>query len=161
VRRYVRPFFLDPVTQKELPRKRYYDIATWLTTQVIFDFVLCPFYILQLDDTLRVWGRLYYHTVIAVGLSFAFFASPGKKWLRDKLEHRARVAGVRMSRSISTESVTQAGIPLDKPPMLGLSQDPEKDVQEMVKEIKEEVDRVKAEQAAKLKTADANKSKTM
>jgi uncharacterized small protein (DUF1192 family) len=54
-----------------------------------------------------------------------------------------------MVRSTSTDSITSAGTRGE--PILGLSSDPERDVNDMVGELRAEVMRVKAEQDAKNK----------
>lgn len=107
---------------------------------------------------MTIWTRMYFHAIISTGIALAFFASPGKQWLRGQLESRTRAAGVKMVRSLSTDSVNGTSSGRDRGPLLGLSQDPEKDVEEIVSEIKAEVERVKAEQARK-KSAAADKAK--
>ncbi|KAI1866049.1 uncharacterized protein JN550_008027 [Neoarthrinium moseri] len=142
-RRNIRPFFLDPVTQNPLPSKRYYDIASWFATQAIFSFVVAPFVILDFADSFTVWSRVYFYAIVATGASLAFFSSPGKQWLRARQEQRTKDAGVKLVRNLSTESLVASGT--SRPPILGLSQDPIRDVNEMVDEIRAEVERVKRE----------------
>ncbi|KAK9772634.1 putative MBOAT family protein [Seiridium cardinale] len=143
-RRNVRPFFLDPVSQKPLPRKRYYDIASYIATQSIFSFVVAPFVILEFADSIAVWSRVYFYAVVATFASLAFFASPGKQWLKAQHEKRSREAGVKMIKSLSTESLQSVA---QQEPILGLSQDPAGDANEAVSEIRAQVERAKAEQA--------------
>ncbi|KAI0840486.1 MBOAT family protein [Hypoxylon sp. FL0890] len=151
-RRNVRPFFLDPVTQKPLPSKKYYDFASWLATQSTFSFVVAPFVILRLDQSLLAWSRVYFYAIITTGASMAFFSSPAKAHLRKALEQRTRQAGVKMVRSISTDSLTGKG----QEPVLGLSADPGRDIDEAIREIREEVEKARAEGKDKIKGAAAD-----
>ncbi|KAI0022080.1 MBOAT, membrane-bound O-acyltransferase family-domain-containing protein [Xylariomycetidae sp. FL0641] len=143
-RRNVRPFFLDPVTQKPLPSKKYYDIASWLATQTTFSFVVAPFVILQLEPSLIVWKRVYFYAVITTLASMAFFSSPAKAHLRAALEKRSRDAGARMVRSASTDSVASLGS--HREPVLGLSADPGKDLDEALQEIKDQAARAQVKE---------------
>ncbi|KAI1454954.1 MBOAT family protein [Annulohypoxylon moriforme] len=138
-RRTIRPFFLDPVTQKPLPSKKYYDIASWLATQTTFSFVVAPFVILRLDQSMLAWSRVYFYAVLTTGASMAVFASPAKKQLRQVLEKRTKEAGVKMVRSASTDSVTGRG----REPVLGVSEDPGRDIDEAIQEFRVEVERAR------------------
>ncbi|KAH8653650.1 MBOAT, membrane-bound O-acyltransferase family-domain-containing protein [Xylariales sp. PMI_506] len=143
-RRNVRPFFLDPITQEPLASKKYYDIASWLATQFTFSFVVSPFVVLSFSESLAVWGRVYFYAVITTAGSLAFFASPSKQWLRAQLEQRNKAAGAKMVKSLSTDSLSSLN-GKGQEPILGLSADPGRDVEEMMGEIKAEVERVKVE----------------
>ncbi|KAK8034808.1 Lysophospholipid acyltransferase [Apiospora rasikravindrae] len=144
-RRYLRPFFLDPVSQNPLPSKRYYDIASYLATQLVFCFVTAPFVILRFDDSIKVWSRVYFYAAFITFSSFAFFHSPGKQWLRAKLERRTRDAGVKMARSVSSDSLnsTSGGGREKRPPLVGpgLSEDMTKETNEAFEEIRAEIKR--------------------
>ncbi|RYP10080.1 hypothetical protein DL764_000871 [Monosporascus ibericus] len=137
LRRNIRPFFLDPVSQQPLPTKKYYDFVSWLTTQATFSFVVAPFILLRLDKSLTVWASVYFYAVIGTGASMAFFASPAKVYLRKKLEKRTRAAGVRLVRSASTESLADSK---RSEPVLGIG-DPVKDIDDAIQEIKEELEK--------------------
>lgn len=145
-RRYFRPFFLDPKTQTPLPSKKYYDLFSWLVTQLTFSFATTPFLILTLSGSLTAWSRLYFYAVIGTLASMAFFASPAKPALRKALEQRAAGAGVvpvesakgstarkELTRTMSTDSIKS------REPVLGLSADLERDFDEAMDELKAEV----------------------
>lgn len=134
-RRNVRPLFLDPVSQKPLPSKKYYDLASWLATQTTFSFAAAPFIILGFNESLQVWSRVNFYGVISVFASLAFFASPAKGYLRKMLEKKSREAGGHLSRSTSSDNL--------KEPVLGLSADPGQDIDEAIHEFQAEVERVK------------------
>jgi lysophospholipid acyltransferase len=100
--------------------------------------------ILDFGNSIAVWSRVYFYAIVTTFASLAFFASPGKKWLKAQHEKRSHDAGVKIVKNLSTESLTAAGG--RKEPILGLSQDPEADANEMVDEIRAQVERAKAEQ---------------
>ncbi|KAN0073425.1 MBOAT, membrane-bound O-acyltransferase family domain containing protein [Elaphomyces granulatus] len=124
IRRYVRPFFLTPDGTKPTPLKRYYDVVSWLTTQLILSFSVVPFIVLYFSDSILVWARLYFYGLVAVMSSIAFFASPAKGYLIRELKKRNKPE---VSRAISHESVGQ--------PALGLPNDPAREIDEAVQEI--------------------------
>ncbi|KAI1420577.1 membrane-bound O-acyltransferase domain-containing protein 1 [Xylaria sp. FL1777] len=138
-RRNVRPFFIDAATQKPLPNKKYYDLASWLATQTTFSFVASPFIILGFKESLQVWSRVNFYAVFTTFGTLAFFASPAKVYLRKMLEKKSNEAGGRLSRTISTDSVNGPR----QEPVLGLSADPGKDINEAIEEIQGEVDKAK------------------
>lgn len=136
-RRYFRPFFIDPVTQKPTSLKPYYDFFSYLVTQSAFSFVTTPFLVLGFADSVKVWARVYFYPVIGVALSMGFFASPAKPFLKKNIEARSSSAGVQLRKSASTESLT-AGGSRDHEPMVGpgLSSDLNRDVGEIVDEAR-------------------------
>jgi len=128
-RRYFRPFFLDPKTSQPTSWKIYYDIFSYLATQLAFSFTTTPFLLLTLPASFLVWTRVYFYAVVGTALSMAFFASPAKGFLIKKLNKRSGVAGTKLPRTQSQESL--AG----KEPVLGLP-DPQEDFEEVVLEVK-------------------------
>ncbi|KAK0722362.1 MBOAT, membrane-bound O-acyltransferase family-domain-containing protein [Lasiosphaeria miniovina] len=94
IRRYCRPFFLDPKTQAPLPSKKYYDVLSWVTTQLTFSFTTTSFLVLSFSGSLQAWARVYFYAVVGTFASMAFFASPAKPHLRRMLEQRAARASV-------------------------------------------------------------------
>lgn len=111
-RRLLRPFFLSP-DGKPLPRKRYYDIFTWLVTQLTFSFTTAPFILLTIHDSMLAWSRVYFYCPIGVALCSFFLASPGKAWLAKKAKAHAGAKRPAVSRSESMESLQGAtlGVP--------------------------------------------------
>lgn len=136
-RRYFRPFFIDPATQKATPQKRYYDIASFLVTQLAFSFTTTPFLVLGFADSIKVWARVGFYAVIATAAGQAFFASPARGFLKKKIEARNSEAGVQLKRSASTESLTTGGS-RDREPLVGpgLSSDVQRDFGEMFGEAR-------------------------
>ncbi|GAB1320546.1 Lysophospholipid acyltransferase [Madurella fahalii] len=145
LRRNLRPFFFSP-TQPDvpLPSKRYYDIASWLTTQLTFSFAVAPFLILSFSGSLQAWARVYFYGVIGTAALTALFASPARKHIRKALEKRAaKAAGGdgangrkggegKLSRSTSSESLSSS-----REPVMGITPDLEREFDEVVSEIRE------------------------
>lgn len=136
-RRYLRPFFLDPTTQKPTPYKRYYDWFSWLVTQLAFCFVTTPFLVLHFSDCIKVWADVYFYCIVGVSASYIFFWSPARQWLKVKIEERSKEAGVQLKKSASTESLATGGS-MDREPLVGpgLTSDVDREVGQLVGEAK-------------------------
>ncbi|KAL2828289.1 MBOAT, membrane-bound O-acyltransferase family-domain-containing protein [Aspergillus cavernicola] len=128
-RRHVRPFFLSPDGSSPGPYKRYYDLASWLVTQIVMAFVVMPFIFLSFSASIHVWQSVHYYGIFVIIASLALFNSPAKGLLVKKLKARGRPHVVR---STSTDSVLE--------PTLGLPNDAIKDFDEAVQEIKSEIE---------------------
>ena len=118
--------------QRPLPSKRYYDIFSYLATQLGFCFVTAPFVILSFPESILVWSRVYFYAIAGVIASIAFFASPAKPWLNRQLKQRNHPTFQR-SRTDSQE-------PMANHPVLGLPVDPAKEIDEAFQEAKAEVE---------------------
>ena len=122
-------------------KKICYDILSWLATQLTFSFAASPFLILGLRDSIQVWASVYFYAVVGTAASMAFFASSAREMLKKKVEQRAARAagrvkpGETMSRTTSTDSITS-----DRLPVLGVADDPEKDLDQAVQEIKADLE---------------------
>lgn len=133
-RRQVRPFFLDPITGNPSPKKKYYDIATYIVTQLTFSFTTTPFLVLSFSDSFLAWSRVYLYAFVWTVGSLIFFASPAKVMLKKQLEKRTGKASAKLVRTLSTDSLSGGH------PILGISKDPEGDLNEAVTEIRAEVE---------------------
>ncbi len=133
-RRHVRPFFLDANTGQPTPKKKYYDIVTYLVTQITFCFATAPFLVLSFRGSLLAWSRVYFYALVWTVASLAFFASPGKAVLKKQLEKRQGKAHAKLVRSLSTDSLT------GKEPILGISKDLERDITEVMEELRGELE---------------------
>lgn len=101
-----------------------------------------PFLILSFSGSIKAWSRVYFYAIVGTAASMAFFASPAKKYLKSKLDERAARAGVvkkdeprkagEMHRSASTESLRE--------PLLGISSDPQQELDDAINEIREEIE---------------------
>ena len=134
-RRYFRPFFLDPKTASPTSSKIYYDIFSYLITQLAFSFTVAPFVLLTLPASFLVWARVYFYGAVGTALATAFFASPAKQFLIKKLNVRAGTTGSSLQRTQSQESISS------KEPVLGLPAEPAEDLDEMMSEVRAEMER--------------------
>ncbi|PLN79246.1 MBOAT family protein [Aspergillus taichungensis] len=127
-RRYVRPFFLSPDGSRPTPYKRYYDLASWVITQLTLSFAVMPFIFLSFGPSINVWRSVYFYGIIGDVIAVAFFASPAKAFLIRKLKARNRPHA---PRTTSTDNLQ---------PTLGLPDDPIEGFDEAVQEIRAEID---------------------
>jgi lysophospholipid acyltransferase len=132
-RRLLRPFFLTPDGSKATPNKIYYDIFTWLVTQLVFSFTTAPFILLSIHSSTLVWARVYFYAIIGVAGCSIFLATPGKTWLAKKVKARTGSSRPEMKRNESQDHLQGA--------TLGVPVNPGKEFDEMVDEIVEEVKR--------------------
>jgi lysophospholipid acyltransferase len=126
---------MSPDGTKPMPNKFYYDIFSWFITQVSFAFTVSPFITLYLGASIKVWARVYFYAIIGVVLCFAFLQSPGKVWLQSQVKKRMGAVKPEMERMKSAERM----------PTLGMPADPEKEIDEIVREAKAEIERRKKE----------------
>ena len=124
---------MTPDGSKPKPSKRFYDAFTWLVTQVSFAFTTAPFVLLSFESSFRAWARVYFYCIVGVATCLGFLASPGKSYLQKEIKKRS-------SRPSLARVHSQDGAP-----MLGLPNDPEKEVSEAIEEIKQELERRKQE----------------
>ncbi|THY31581.1 MBOAT family protein-like protein [Aureobasidium pullulans] len=129
-RRLIRPFFMSADGTKALPSKRYYDIFTWLCTQLAFSFTVAPFIFLGFSSSLLIWQRVYFYTIIAVSATSLFLLSPGKQFLQQKVKQHSKPSEEQVRQSLEKEA---------RSPTLGLPDDPGRAWDEMVEEIVAEV----------------------
>ena len=158
---------MDPKTQAPLPSKKYYDFVSWLTTQIFFAFATAPFLVLSFSGSITAWSRVYFFAIIGTLASMGFFASPAKLHLRRMLEQRAAKASStqqsagapvtpgatngsdssQLRRSVSTDSLRDEAVL-----GLGLSSDPQRDLDEALSEIRAEVDEARRRAELKMKS---------
>lgn len=106
---------------------------SWLTTQLVFSFVAAPFIIQNFADCITVWARVYFYGVVGIVGSMAFFASPAKSHLIRTLNKRNKVHNQR--KAVEPQPI--------EAPILGLPNDPAQDIDEAMRELKEEIDAIK------------------
>jgi lysophospholipid acyltransferase len=151
-RRLVRPLFMTPDGKTPLPSKKYYDIFTLFLTQSAFAFTVAPFILLGFRDTLLVWSRVYLYTLIGTAASFALFSKnlPVRSYLTKMQADRVSAfdeKGIekvvtqelekgRREQLLRRESVEHLG----SAPTLGIAEDPEAEIDEIVAEVKKEIE---------------------
>lgn len=69
--------------------KRLYDFVGSLTTLVVLNFALAPFYIGGFYDSLETWRRLDWYGIWLVGGTLAFFSLGGERWMKGLALRRA------------------------------------------------------------------------
>ncbi|KAE8377880.1 MBOAT, membrane-bound O-acyltransferase family-domain-containing protein [Aspergillus bertholletiae] len=128
-RRHVRPFFLTPDGSRPTAYKKYYDIASYVVTQLTLSFAVMPFIFLSFSDSVKVWRSVYFYGIVGNMASLAFFVSPAKKVLLKKLKARNRP---HVPRAASSENIQQ--------PTLGLPNDAIQEFDNAVQEIRAEIE---------------------
>lgn len=93
-----------------------------------------PFLVLSFRGSILAWSRVYFYALIWTVMSLAFFASPGKAFLKNQLEKQQGKARAKLVRSASNGSIT------GKDPILGISKDPQRDISEAMEELRSEVE---------------------
>jgi len=118
-----------------LPRKIYYDLFSFLVTQLAFTFTVAPFILLDIRDSLLVWHRVYYYCIIAIAVSSLLMLTPVKPWLqkqvRDYTTTKQEIHAKPSHDNLDT--------------YLGLPNDPGQEWDEMMDEVSAEIDRRRAE----------------
>src|ERR1700753_1954261 len=114
-----------------LPRKVYYDIFSWVITQVSFTFVMTPFLLLEVSKAWEVWRRLYFYDIFGVDVCMAFFASPAKGILVQRLKARMERPELARAKSDSGNDQVMFGVPVDA----------EAELQEIVAEVRAEIEK--------------------
>lgn len=97
---------MTPDGKKPTANKPYYDVFTWLVTQLVFSFTTAPFILLNIHDSTLVWARVYFYAIIGVTACSLFLVTPGKAFLSKKV--RARTGAGRpdhLRRNESQESL--------------------------------------------------------
>lgn len=153
----IRPLFMTPDGKAPLPSKRYYDLATTLLTQVVFAYVVAPFILLGFSDTIKVWARVYFYTLVGVAASFALFSrslpfrkqitqlqtarmpQPAPGTVDEPLIKKTAMEEVRRERLLRTNSIDSIA-DHGKVPILGIADDLEAEIDEIVKEVKAEIE---------------------
>lgn len=154
-RRLIRPLFMTPDGKEPLPSKRYYDIFTWVLTQVVFAFTVAPFIILTFSGTWLVWSRVYFYTLVGVVASFAVFSRslPIRRHLQKMQAARQTTSVEDNIEKVAKEEVEadlkrrQSALSMDsnassvrRAPTLGIADDPEAEVDEIVREVRREIE---------------------
>jgi lysophospholipid acyltransferase len=132
-RRYIRPFFLTP-DGKPLSTKPYYDVASWIMTQAFFSFTTAPFGLLTLGLSMAVWSRVYFFGIIGAAAAMGLFASPAKPWLAARVKARTERPGITRMKSDGGDAV-----------MLGVPVDAERELNELVEEVRAEIEKRRAQ----------------
>ncbi|KAH4597666.1 hypothetical protein HBH82_219120 [Parastagonospora nodorum] len=155
-RRLIRPLFLTPDGNIPITQKTAYEIITTVITQVIFAYTVAPFILLGFSDTFKVWSRVYFYTLLSVAASFAVFSRnlPLRKQLVQMQAARAppastgavddsaieKAAREEIKREKLARTTSQDSVASRKMPLHGIADDPEAEIDEIVREVKAEIE---------------------
>jgi lysophospholipid acyltransferase len=151
----VRPIFLAVDGKTSLPTKIYYDVFTFLLTQLAFSFTVAPFILLGFSDTVKIWARVYFYTLIGVAGCFGLFSRslPFRKQLQQRQSLRTAPAATDLDVS-NIEQIAKEEIKKDnltrtnsmastvssrRAPTLGIADDPEAELDAIVAQVKREI----------------------
>lgn len=131
---------MTPDGARPLPRKRYYDLATWVITQLAFCFCTSPFILLNIHDSMLAWARVYFYAIIGVIISSLFLLTPGKAYLQKQVKIYqgakpgvgGRPVGMERAHSMTTEEV-------QRETLLGIPTEPGREWDELVDEVTAEM----------------------
>lgn len=155
-RRLVRPLFLAADGKTSLSTKVYYDVFTFLLTQLAFSFTVAPFILLGFSDTLKIWARVYFYTLIGVAGCFGLFSRslPFRKQLQQRQSIRTaptsaadldvsnieQIAKEEIKKDNLTRTSSMASTTSSKrAPTLGIADDPEAELDAIVAQVKHEI----------------------
>ncbi|KAJ4991662.1 MBOAT family protein [Stagonosporopsis vannaccii] len=155
-RRLVRPLFLTADGKSSLPTKIYYDVFTFFLTQLAFSFTVAPFILLGFSDTVKVWSRVYFYTLIGVAGSYGLFSRslPVRKLLQQRQSGRQapksavdvdvsnieQIAKEEIKKDTLTRTNTTTSTASSKrAPTLGIADDPEAELDAIVAQVKHEI----------------------
>ena len=93
IRKCVRPLFLvnKPSDRLQIRKKNLYDFCSVLTVQILINFAVIPFLILDFKQSLVAWTSVYNYGLVIVGFSFVYFKFlGGVKHFSKKVENLNR-----------------------------------------------------------------------
>lgn len=70
-RRNIRPIFL-----KNSYSKFFYDVLSWVVTQLSFGFMVQPFVLLEFSKLVYCWSTVYFIPIVGIFLTFFIFKGP-------------------------------------------------------------------------------------
>lgn len=146
-RKNIRPIFLlaDGITPG--PYKMYYDILSFVVTQLAFGYMVQPFILLDLRPSLQIWSSVYFYVHIGVVASIFVFQGPlgpATKSMCRRLQSGSTSPKDRARSDATRIKQMRADlVRLNSTPLLGI---PEPDMDHMdddFKEATEEIDALK------------------
>ncbi|GMF05541.1 unnamed protein product [[Candida] boidinii] len=75
-RRKIRPIFATKSNKVVSKYKFFYDIVSYFVTQLAFGFVVAPFSILDLKNSLFVWRSVYFYVPVGCLITIFIFNGP-------------------------------------------------------------------------------------
>jgi lysophospholipid acyltransferase len=120
IRKHVRPFFLHGPPAVKVA----YDVLGIMATQMVTNYMVVPFMLLELEPSLTTWRKLRWYGHIIVFVPLVFFWAGGGRYL-DRLSGGAEKKDSRLGETDATPKEVSQSIPA--PP---------------VEEIKDEIERM-------------------
>ncbi|SSD60441.1 related to Lysophospholipid acyltransferase [Saccharomycodes ludwigii] len=136
-RRNIRPVFMDKDGITPLmPRKRIYDLISYIVTQLAFGYMVQPFIVLNLNESLIIWSTVYYYIDIGIIVTLFLFKGPySKKFIKLLRSHSLQYKQAKNSNTVINYS---ANMPISPDAInLGLPDLDETSVAEVKKDFNE------------------------
>jgi lysophospholipid acyltransferase len=133
IRKHIRPFFLH----KSGATKTAYDISGIVATQLVINYMVIPFMLLEVEPSLTSWRKLRWYGHFMVFVPLAFFWSKGGDYL-DRLSGESAKKKKEQASVKGTQSESGTGTPKEEvsPPVAqGIPAPP-------VEEIKDEIEKM-------------------
>jgi lysophospholipid acyltransferase len=80
-RHLIRPFFLPPPGQKTSPLKKLYDFLGWFFVQSTLNYLVLPFFLLDLRSALKGWHHMGWYGHILIFGAYGALHLGGRAWL--------------------------------------------------------------------------------
>ncbi|KAK9370037.1 MBOAT, membrane-bound O-acyltransferase family-domain-containing protein [Lipomyces kononenkoae] len=153
-RRYIRPFFLTADLSQAGPNKIYYDVFTYIGTQLTMAYAVQPFVFLTLSDSIKAWRAVYFYIHIVLFTMTALFSSKSvtkqielllaaRTKSASKLEQlRFEIEKARAKRAPSDLVDREAVVEVVHEPSLGI---PDNDIEESVEAIQMDLAELKSD----------------
>jgi lysophospholipid acyltransferase len=93
-----------------------------------------PFIFLTFTASMTIWARVYFYCLIGVAVCVGVIFSPAKQWFQAQLKKRNKG---KIEEVVKAE---QAKGRVQRAPTLGLPDDPEAEMEEIVAEVRKEIE---------------------
>lgn len=80
-RHLIRPFFLPQPPRKSSPFKALYDFLGWFFVQSTLNYLVLPFFLLDLKSALTGWHRMGWYGHILIFGAYGALQLGGRAWL--------------------------------------------------------------------------------
>ncbi|KAF3935714.1 hypothetical protein ABW19_dt0208389 [Dactylella cylindrospora] len=136
-RRSVRPFFLTPDGTKPTKYKIYYDIFGTIVSQAALAYMSAPFIVLDFNNSLTLWSRVWFYNHVGIAVVFAFFKSPAAKILKTQLAKRSGAPLKKLTKEQALNELRKEAQPFGLPD----EEIVKADLDEVIEEVKERQER--------------------
>ncbi|KAG7192757.1 lysophospholipid acyltransferase [Scheffersomyces spartinae] len=111
-RRNFRPIFMEADGKTPKPTKVFYDIISYIITQLAFGYAVQPFVILDFGKSIYCWFTVYFWLHGIIGLTFFVFRGPYKKQVTQFLQryHASAVIQEQKKKTSEPELTTDKNV---------------------------------------------------